>query len=107
MEKSNIVDSKFRLAILAAKRAKQLLGGARKKVESESDNPLTIALKELKMGKLRFTVFPVEDEVLEYNESIPIVASAPLILSSDTALDRSDDEDSEDEEELDFHLDDI
>jgi len=104
LEKSNIVDSKFRLAILAAKRAKQLVGGARRKVECESDNPLTIALKELRMGKLKFQVFEVEDEALTVNDLLPYAASVPLLLSSDTGPDEINDEE---EEEIDFHLDDI
>ena len=44
------IDSKFRLAILAAKRAKQLIRGSKKLVDIEAGNPLTIALEEIKQG---------------------------------------------------------
>ncbi len=44
------MDSKFRLAILAAKRAKQIIKGSKKQVDIEAGNPLTIALEEIKQG---------------------------------------------------------
>jgi len=52
----NGIDSKFRLAILVARRAKQLIGGARKKIDFKSDNPLTVAMEEFKQGKIDFDV---------------------------------------------------
>jgi len=52
----NGIDSKFRLAILVARRAKQLIGGARKKIDFKSDNPLTVAMEEFRQGKIDFDV---------------------------------------------------
>ena len=43
MENLGKIDSKFRYVIIAAKRAKQLLKGARPKVKSRSRNPIRIA----------------------------------------------------------------
>jgi DNA-directed RNA polymerase subunit omega len=52
----NGIDSKFRLAILVARRAKQIIGGARRKIEIKTDNPLTVAMEEFKQGKIDFNV---------------------------------------------------
>ncbi|MFC2155939.1 DNA-directed RNA polymerase subunit omega [Acidobacteriota bacterium] len=57
METPGFIDSKFRLAILAAKRAKQLVSGARKKIEINAENPLTVALEEIRLGKINFQIF--------------------------------------------------
>lgn len=50
MEEYNTVDSKFRLAILAARRAKQIIKGSKRKIDMEAGNPLTIAMQEIKQG---------------------------------------------------------
>jgi DNA-directed RNA polymerase subunit omega len=55
------IDSKFRLAILAAKRAKQLASGDRKKIDMNAENPLTIALQEIHDGKISFKIFEKEE----------------------------------------------
>ncbi|HEY8416571.1 MAG TPA: DNA-directed RNA polymerase subunit omega [Limnochordales bacterium] len=46
------VDSRYRLVVAAAKRARQLLEGAPRLVDVPSDKPVTIALWELREGKL-------------------------------------------------------
>ncbi len=61
------IDSKFRLAILAAKRAKQLVNGAKKKVDIDAENPLSIAIEEINEGKINFHVLK-EDELLRQEE---------------------------------------
>lgn len=61
MQTLNGIDSKFRLAILVARRAKQLIGGARRKVEIKSDNTLTVAMEEFRQGKINFDVLEEED----------------------------------------------
>lgn len=62
MAENNFIDSKFRQVILAAKRARQLLGGSKKKIEINAENPLTIALEEIKQGKVDFEVL-LHDEM--------------------------------------------
>jgi DNA-directed RNA polymerase subunit omega len=57
----NGIDSKFRLAILVARRAKQLIGGMRRRVDIKSDNPLTVAMEEFKQGKIDFDVLNEEE----------------------------------------------
>ena len=61
MQPLNGIDSKFRLAILVARRAKQLIGGAHRKVDIKSDNTLTVAMEEFRQGKIDFDVLNEED----------------------------------------------
>ena len=66
------IDSKFRFVILASKRAKQLLKGAKVKVKTKSKNPIRIAQIEVKAGvvdyeiiqSLRIDVPEIEETVL-------------------------------------------
>ncbi len=44
------VGNKFKVAILAAKRAKQIMKNGKKKIDMNASNPLTIALEEIKQG---------------------------------------------------------
>lgn len=46
------VDSRYTLVVCAAKRARQLLDGAKRLVEVESTKPVTVALHELADDKL-------------------------------------------------------
>lgn len=50
MDLPNTIDSKFRVAIIVARRAKQLINGAKPLVEIEAQNPLSIALEEVNRG---------------------------------------------------------
>jgi DNA-directed RNA polymerase subunit omega len=78
----NGIDSKFRLAILVARRAKQLIGGARRRVDIKSDNPLTVAFAEFKQGKIDFDVLNEEEalfaQVAENAALVPGTAEAAL-----------------------------
>lgn len=60
MKKSNQKDGKrpnrYTAIVAAAKRARQLIDGAPPLVEIESIKPVTIAIEELKAGKVRWTV---------------------------------------------------
>ncbi|MCK4819634.1 DNA-directed RNA polymerase subunit omega [bacterium] len=78
MEDHEFIDSKFRLVILASKRAKQLLHGAKKKIEMNAENPLTVALEEINQGKIDFEIIlskdgegiETEDEVVNEQDKI-------------------------------------
>lgn len=48
------IESKYALVVLAAKRARQVKEGAATLIDTESVNPLTIALEEIADGKLRY-----------------------------------------------------
>lgn len=54
------VDSKFRLVIIAAKRAKQLMRGAERLIATKSNKPTYIALEEIGAEKLAYDTKPVE-----------------------------------------------
>jgi DNA-directed RNA polymerase omega subunit len=73
----NGIDSKFRLAILVARRAKQLIGGAKKKIDFKAENVLTIAMEEFKQGKIDFDVLNQEPTLLiEENQELGSEAAA-------------------------------
>lgn len=54
------VDSKYRLVIIAAKRAKQLMHGAECLIAPKSSKPPYIALEEIGAGRLAYDMKPVE-----------------------------------------------
>ncbi len=72
------VDSKYRFVILAAKRAKQLLKGAKPKIKAKSRNLIRIAQAEVKSGLIEYEVLPerleeipeAEDRVFVGGESL-------------------------------------
>lgn len=54
------VDSKYRLVIIAAKRAKQVMRGADHLITPKSNKPTYIALEEIGAGKLAYDTKAVE-----------------------------------------------
>jgi DNA-directed RNA polymerase subunit omega len=57
------VDSKYRLVMIAAKRAKQLNRGAQPLLAPKSVKPTYQALEEIAGGKLNYEIDPLEGEV--------------------------------------------
>ncbi|HHT26203.1 MAG TPA: DNA-directed RNA polymerase subunit omega [Firmicutes bacterium] len=49
-----VVDSRYTLVVLAAKRARQLLEGAPPQVEVDSEKPVTVALQEVAAGQIKW-----------------------------------------------------
>ena len=47
------IESKYELVILAAKRCRQIREGSHPRVETDSENPLTIALEEIAAGVIK------------------------------------------------------
>ena len=47
------VDSKFRLVIVTAKRARQIADGSEKLVDVNEESPVTIAANEIAAGKVK------------------------------------------------------
>lgn len=47
-------ESRYTLVMVVAKRARQLVAGSPKKVEMDLTNPISIALEEMKEGKISF-----------------------------------------------------
>ena len=68
------IDSKFRYVILAAMRAKQLLGGAKPRLKSRSKNLIRIAQEEVKQGLVDFEIIKAakeeKEEIAETNEEM-------------------------------------
>ena len=48
------VDNRFALVVLAGKRARQLMAGARPIVEVSKNKPTVTALREIATGKIKF-----------------------------------------------------
>lgn len=59
-EKTEKLDSAYRLVIVAAKRSKELQRGAIPRVESLNHKPTTIAIKEVKQDKVHFELIEKE-----------------------------------------------
>jgi DNA-directed RNA polymerase subunit omega len=47
-------DSNYRYVLVAARRARQLLSGARPAIETSSRKPCKIAMEEIRAGKVRW-----------------------------------------------------
>ncbi|HUB06453.1 MAG TPA: DNA-directed RNA polymerase subunit omega [Myxococcales bacterium] len=48
------VDNRFALVLLATKRTRQLMAGARPLIEEAKDKPTVLSLREVATGKVRF-----------------------------------------------------
>ena len=118
MDKLENWGSKFALVTLAAKRAKQLKSGAPPLVDTDSRNPLTIALEEIAAGKVTCIVSDadvviqaaVEPEVaqllaipVETEEEAEVHAEELLAITPETAsaveAEEAEEEEEEEEEE--------
>ena len=67
MKEYGEIDSKFRFVILASKRAKQLLKGAKPKIKSRSKNLIRVAQQEVRRGMVEFEI--IQNQVEDFNES--------------------------------------
>lgn len=83
MDGLDSIDSKFRLCILAAKRAKQIVHGSKGKVDIKAENPLTFAIEEIKQGKINF-------HILKDNEEYEIDQDEFLDELNESLLEESD-----------------
>lgn len=48
------VDNRYTLVVEAAKRARQLVDGAPKLIKTDSEKPVSIAIREINEGKIRY-----------------------------------------------------
>ena len=72
------IDSKYRFIILAAKRAKQLLKGAKPKIQGKSRNPIRIAQIEVRSGLIEYEIIPTRmDEIPEREERVFVGGGIP------------------------------
>ncbi|MGB8951581.1 MAG: DNA-directed RNA polymerase subunit omega [Candidatus Aminicenantales bacterium] len=71
METFGKIDSKFRFVILASKRAKQLLRGAKPKLRAKSKNPIRLAQIEIQEGLIPYEILKSKKEdVAESDERV-------------------------------------
>ncbi len=54
MEMPESIDSRFRFVLLAARRAEQLMRGARPRVEGGSTKPTQVAMSEILSNRIRW-----------------------------------------------------
>ena len=101
-------DSTFRYILIAAKRAGQLIDGARPRVETRFAKPTTIALAELDAGKVPWRIVSPEEfeslrqaelQAREKEEQPPTFLQAPRPI-----VPLLEEVDAEEEEELDEEL---
>jgi len=60
------VDSKFRFVIVAAMRAKQLIKGAKPKIDLKTKNPIRLAQAEVRAGLIDFHILQnVTEDIVE------------------------------------------
>ncbi len=69
------VKSRYSLVVLSAKRAKQIKEGAPVLIDTDSTNPLTIALEEIAAGKV--TAIEVEGELVPQPVGGSLTADTP------------------------------
>ncbi len=109
------VESMFRHILIAAKRAEQLIAGARPRVTGRNVKPTTIALAELAADKVPWRAVTAEEyeaillqeaAAREAEEHIPaLIVTPPPVLPPIVEPDAVADEDEdEEEEELDEEL---
>jgi len=110
------IDSKFRFVILASKRAKQLLKGAKPKIKIKTKNPIRVAQAEVRSGVIEYEIIPTQiEEIQEEPDRVfvgeglhdEVVESEELPAAKAGAAAEEDvDEDVMDDEEEDADVDD-
>ncbi len=110
MNNFGTIDSKYRFIILASKRAKQLLKGAKPKISAKSKNLIRIAQAEVRSGLVEYEVIPAGmEELPERDERVFVGAQIPdeggdsdILSGKDLLAGIGDDteEEIEDEEDL-------
>ncbi len=66
-----LVDNRFALVLLGAKRARQLMAGARPIIDISKNKPPVLALREIATGKVRFDRDVRETLSGKYDEKKP------------------------------------
>ena len=81
-----LVDNRFALVLLGAKRARQLMAGARPVMETSKNKPPVLALREVATGKVRFDRDVRETLSGKYDDgSSPGAPTEPLAPTPTTA----------------------
>jgi len=72
-ESPKIISSRYSICVASAKRAKQLIRGAKPLVEVKCNKPLSIAVEEIYQGKVQVLsagAAPAQEPVQEQNDTI-------------------------------------
>jgi DNA-directed RNA polymerase omega subunit len=109
VEKYGKIDSKFRFVILASKRAKQILRGAKVKIKSRSRNPIRIAQIEVKEGLIDYEVLQskqnaaveVDEQVISADAAAEDVDESAGAGSGDEIEEEGEDRESDEERNYD------
>jgi DNA-directed RNA polymerase subunit omega len=99
VEKLDFIDSKFRLAILAAKRGKQLVAGAKKRIDTSAENPLTIAIEEIYQGKVKFKILEEHEQIMDEESRSLLLGNEEEAIEYENSIEEilhKEDDDSED-----------
>ncbi len=104
MEIIGNIDSKYRFVILASKRAKQLLKGAKPKIKAKTKNLIRIAQTEVRSGLIEYDVLPApNDDIEDKDESMfvgdELAVGLPDAEDISEPVSEDDEPDIEDEEE--------
>jgi DNA-directed RNA polymerase subunit omega len=110
------IDSTFRYILIAAKRAEQLIGGARARLTSRHAKPATIALEELGIGKVPWQPLTAEEydlmrerDLREQTSEEEVVLAVPvprpivpLLAEAETGTEEETEEFADDIEDPEF-----
>lgn len=113
MDQFGKIDSKYRFIILASKRAKQLLKGAKPKIQSRSKSLIRIAQAEVRDGLVEYEIIPTRmDDIPEREDRVFVgggigdeagegdsLAGGALSDEADAVVDDETEEDEEGEDE--------
>jgi DNA-directed RNA polymerase subunit K/omega len=78
------IDSKYRFVIIASKRAKEILKGAKPRIKTKSKNAVRIAQSEVKLGLVDFEIIPtVKEEIPEPEERVFLGAHAGAVFEEE------------------------
>lgn len=86
MNRFGTIDSKYRFIILASKRAKQLLKGAKPKISAKSKNLIRIAQAEISSGLVEYEIIPAGMEDIPEREERVFVGAPISEESGDSDL---------------------
>jgi len=99
LEKLDFIDSKFRLCLLAARRAKQIVSGSRRRFDTGSDNPLTIALEEIYHNRVKYRILELSNDEMDLYTGSHIDTEEPIDYLLDESVDVEEESEPAPEEE--------
>jgi len=96
------IDSKFRFVIVASKRAKLILKGAKVKIKTKTRNPIRIAQLEVKNGLVEYDILKTRaEDLLDIEEPVFSAADAADVHEEAEGVVVLDEEEATEEVEVD------